>query len=101
MTAVRDNADREGVLWSLGCLPYLTQHEEESEWDDGDTSLGRDELADLEMAPLSPVAEEEEVASDMHVHGQDTAERAPGACGAMPSRSDSGAAFSGDVKNAA
>lgn len=94
--AVRDNADREGVLWSLGCLPYLAHDDrhDESEWDenDGDLALGHGEHADVEMALAS------EAAGDC---GRETAGGEAGATGAMPNRSHSGAASSSGDADAA
>ena len=96
---MRDNADREGVLWSLGCLPYLAHDDrhDESEWDenDGDLALGHGEHADVEMALASEAAAE----AGEEAHDQETA--GGEAASAMPNRSNSGAASSSGDADAA
>ena len=106
MIAVRDNADREGVLWSLGCLPYLAHDDrhDECEWDenDGDLALGHGEHADVEMARASEAAAEAVArAREEHAHDQETTGGDAGATGAMPNRSNSGAASSSGDAGAA
>ena len=103
---MRDNADREGVLWSLGCLPYLAHDDrhDESEWDenDGDLALGHGEHADVEMALASEAAAEAVArAREEHAHDQETAGGEAGATSAVPNRSNSGAASSSGDADAA